>query len=138
MAAEDAVPLPWIAFDGSYRLLVEHFNMPAADYKRALGFLRRNARTIQIAGDFDDAMRLVREACDRLGIYLVNSINPFRLEGQKTIVFELLEQLDWQVPDWVVIPGGNLGNSGAIASGLPARSDPTSAMLWVSSSIGAG
>ena len=69
------------------------------------------ALTIQIAGDFDDAMQRVREVSERLGIYLVNSVNPFRLEGQKTIMFRVLESLDWQVPDWVVVPGGNLGNS---------------------------
>jgi len=71
------------------------------------------ALTVQIAGDFDDAMLRVREVCDELGIYLVNSINPFRLEGQKSIMFRVLEALDWQPPDWIVVPGGNLGNSSA-------------------------
>ncbi len=71
------------------------------------------ALTIQIAGDFDDAMQRVREVSQQLGIYLVNSVNPFRLEGQKSIMFRVLEGLDWQVPDWVVVPGGNLGNSSA-------------------------
>jgi threonine synthase len=66
--------------------------------------------TIQIAGDFDDAMARVREVAGKLGIYLVNSINPFRLEGQKTIMFRVLEALHWHVPDWIVVPGGNLGN----------------------------
>src|SRR4029453_7219933 len=66
--------------------------------------------TLQIAGDFDDAMQRVREVAPRLGIYLVNSVNPFRLEGQKTIIFRVLEALGWEVPDWVVVPGGNLGN----------------------------
>ena len=69
------------------------------------------ALTIQIDGDFDDAMRQVREVCPRLGIYLVNSVNPFRIEGQKTIMLRVLEALRWQVPDWIVVPGGNLGNS---------------------------
>jgi threonine synthase len=71
------------------------------------------ALTVQIAGDFDDAMVRVREVCRDLGIYLVNSINPFRLEGQKSVMFRVLEGLRWQVPDWIVVPGGNLGNSSA-------------------------
>ena len=69
--------------------------------------------TVQIAGDFDDAMMRVRQVTEQLGIYLVNSVNPFRLEGQKTIMYRVLESLDWQVPDWIVVPGGNLGNSSA-------------------------
>ena len=69
------------------------------------------AYTLQIAGDFDDCMRQVRDVCRQLNIYLVNSLNPFRLEGQKTIMFRILEQLDWQIPDWIIVPGGNLGNS---------------------------
>ncbi len=71
------------------------------------------AVTIQIEGDFDDAMARVKEACPQLDIYLVNSVNPFRLEGQKTIMLRVLESLDWQVPDWIVVPGGNLGSSSA-------------------------
>jgi threonine synthase len=71
------------------------------------------ALTIQIAGDFDDAMQRVQEVSRDLGIYLVNSVNPFRLEGQKTIMFRVLEALRWEVPDWIVVPGGNLGNSSA-------------------------
>lgn len=69
------------------------------------------ALTMQIAGDFDDAMLRVREISKKLGIYLVNSVNPFRLEGQKTIMLRVLESLNWEVPDWIVVPGGNLGNS---------------------------
>lgn len=71
------------------------------------------ALTLQIAGDFDDAMARVQEAGKETGIYLVNSVNPFRLEGQKTIMFRVLESLGWQTPDWIVCPGGNLGNSSA-------------------------
>ena len=55
----------------------------------------------------------VQEVSAKLGIYLVNSVNPFRLEGQKTIMFRVLEALRWEVPDWIVVPGGNLGNSSA-------------------------
>ena len=71
------------------------------------------ALTVQIAGDFDDAMQRVREVSAKLKIYLVNSVNPFRLEGQKTIMFRVLEALQWEPPDWIVVPGGNLGNSSA-------------------------
>jgi threonine synthase len=71
------------------------------------------ALTVQITGDFDDAMVRVKEVCQQLGIYLVNSINPFRLEGQKTIMYRVLEALRWEVHDWIVVPGGNLGNSSA-------------------------
>ncbi|MFG0297792.1 MAG: threonine synthase, partial [Maioricimonas sp. JB045] len=71
------------------------------------------ATTIQIRGDFDDALRQVRAVCAEGGIYLCNSVNPFRLEGQKTIMYRVLEGLGWEVPDWIVVPGGNLGNSSA-------------------------
>ena len=67
--------------------------------------------TIQIAGDFDDCMRQVQDVCTELNIYLVNSLNPFRLEGQKTIMLRIIEGLGWEVPDWIIVPGGNLGNS---------------------------
>jgi threonine synthase len=72
--------------------------------------LEHGALTVQIAGDFDDALRQVQEVSRKLGIYLVNSVNPFRLEGQKTIMYRILEALGWRVPDWIVVPGGNLGN----------------------------
>src|SRR5262249_25341286 len=75
--------------------------------------LDHGALTVQIAGDFDDAMQRVQQVARRLGIYLVNSINPFRLEGQKSIMYRVLEALRWEVPDWVVVPGGNLGNVSA-------------------------
>lgn len=72
--------------------------------------LEHGALTVQIAGDFDDALRQVQDVSRRLGIYLVNSVNPFRLEGQKTVMLRILEALRWRVPDWIVVPGGNLGN----------------------------
>jgi threonine synthase len=75
--------------------------------------LEHGALTVQIAGDFDDALRRVQEVSRQLGIYLVNSINPFRLEGQKSVMLRVLEALRWEVPDWIVVPGGNLGNSSA-------------------------
>jgi len=80
--------------------------------------LAYGATTLEIEGDFDDTMRIVQEVCAEESIYLVNSINPFRIEGQKAILFELLQQRGWTVPDWIVLPGGNLGNSSAIAKGL--------------------
>src|ERR1700722_20204825 len=82
-------------------------------YGKLAQALDHGALTVQIAGDFDDAMQRVQEVAQRLGIYLVNSINPFRLEGQKTIMFRVLEALRWEVPDWIVVPGGNLGNVSA-------------------------
>src|SRR5579885_810512 len=80
--------------------------------------LTYGATTVQIRGDFDDAMRLVEQVCNELGIYLLNSLNPFRVEGQKAIAFETLQQLDWQAPDWLVLPAGNLGNTSAIGKAL--------------------
>jgi threonine synthase len=82
-------------------------------YGKLAQALDHGALTIQIKGDFDDAMLRVRQVSDRLGIYLMNSVNPFRLEGQKTIMYRVLEGLGWEVPDWIVVPGGNLGNSSA-------------------------
>lgn len=87
------------------------------DAKIAFGKLSQaldyGARTLQIAGDFDDCMRLVQQSAESLGLYLMNSVNPFRLEGQKAIMFRVLEGLAWQVPDWIIVPGGNLGNCSA-------------------------
>ena len=71
------------------------------------------AQTIQILGDFDDCMRQVQDVCATLGLYLLNSLNPFRLEGQKTIMYRIIEGLAWEPPDWIIVPGGNLGNSSA-------------------------
>ncbi|GAB5489858.1 MAG: threonine synthase [Phototrophicaceae bacterium] len=75
--------------------------------------LAYGATCLRIDADFDRNLELVREVSNRLGIYVLNSVNPFRLEGQKTIMIEAIQQLGWQVPDWVVVPGGNLGNSSA-------------------------
>jgi threonine synthase len=82
-------------------------------YGKLAQALDHGALTVQIAGDFDDAMQRVQQVSPKLGIYLVNSINPFRLEGQKTIMYRVLEALRWEVPEWVVVPGGNLGNVSA-------------------------
>jgi len=81
------------------------------------------ALTVQIAGDFDDAMHRVRQVSKQLGIYLVNSVNPFRLEGQKTIMLRVLESLNWELPDWIVVPGGNLGNSSSFGKAFQELKD---------------
>lgn len=80
--------------------------------------LAYGARTLQVEGDFDAAMRLVRRVCDELNVYLLNSLNPFRLEGQKSIVFEIIQGFRWQPPDWIVLPAGNLGNTAAFGKAL--------------------
>lgn len=80
--------------------------------------LAYGARCLAIRGDFDAAMRLVAEAGRALGLYLVNSLNPFRIEGQKTIVWELLQDLAWHPPDWIALPAGNLGNTSAFGKAL--------------------
>jgi len=78
------------------------------------------AKVVQIRGDFDAAMRLVQEVAEapEYGVYLLNSINPFRLEGQKTIVLDAIQALDWRVPDVIILPGGNLGNTAAFGKAL--------------------
>lgn len=80
--------------------------------------LAYGARTLLVRGDFDACLRLVQETSRELGIYLLNSINPWRIEGQKTIVFELLQQLSWIAPDFIVLPAGNLGNTAAFGKAL--------------------
>lgn len=80
--------------------------------------LAYGATCLSIKGDFDSAMTLVQQAAKDLGIYMVNSLNPFRLEGQKTIIWELLQDLEWKTPDWIVVPGGNLGNTSAFGKAL--------------------
>jgi threonine synthase len=76
------------------------------------------ALTCQLRTDFDGCLRLLQELVRSAPVYQLNSINPFRLEGQKTLAFELLEQLEWQPPDHIIVPGGNLGNSSAIGKAL--------------------
>jgi threonine synthase len=76
------------------------------------------ATCVRVNADFDRNLALVRQISDELGIYVLNSINPFRLEGQKTIMIEAIQQLRWNAPDWIVVPGGNLGNSSAFGKAL--------------------
>ncbi|HSB08079.1 MAG TPA: threonine synthase [Blastocatellia bacterium] len=94
--------------------------IPAGEvaYGKLSQSLEYGARVIEIEGNFDDSMRLVRELADETDLYLLNSINPFRLEGQKTIIIEMMEQCGWQPPDWIVLPGGNLGNTSAFGKAL--------------------
>lgn len=80
--------------------------------------LAYGARTLLVRGDFDACLRLIEEASRQLGVYLLNSINPFRVEGQKTIVLEMLQQLAWDPPEWIVLPAGNLGNLAAFGKAL--------------------
>jgi threonine synthase len=87
-------------------------------YGKLAQALEYGARTLQIDANFDQILALVRVLAERAGIYLLNSINPFRIEGQKTIIFEMLDGRDWNPPDWIVLPGGNLGNTSAFGKAL--------------------
>ncbi|MBI1955929.1 MAG: threonine synthase [Acidobacteria bacterium] len=80
--------------------------------------LEYGALTIQVDANFDVTWKLLFHLIEEAGVYLLNSVNPFRIEGQKTIAIEILEQLGWEVPDWIVLPGGNLGNCSAFGKGL--------------------
>jgi len=85
--------------------------------------LANGALVLAIDSDFDGCMRIVAELADRDGVYLANSMNSLRLEGQKTVAIEIAQQFDWQVPDWVFIPGGNLGNVSALGAGFSMMRD---------------
>src|SRR4051812_8894332 len=80
--------------------------------------LANGARVLALDTDFDGCMKIVQELAANEGVYLANSMNSLRLEGQKTVAFEIVQQLGWEVPDWVVIPGGNLGNVSALGAGF--------------------
>ncbi len=80
--------------------------------------LMHGAKVLSIRGNFDDALKLVRDLCDSEGFYLLNSVNPYRLEGQKTIAFEIADQLGWEAPERLVLPVGNAGNITAIYKGF--------------------
>lgn len=80
--------------------------------------LAYGARTILVRGDFDRCLALVRDVARDEGVYLLNSVNPFRIEGQKAIAIELMHQLGWRAPDWISLPAGNLGNTSAIGKAL--------------------
>lgn len=80
--------------------------------------LSHGARVLALETDFDGCMSVIRELASRGLVYLANSMNPLRIEGQKTVALEIAQQLGWSVPDWVVIPSGNLGNSAALWAGF--------------------
>jgi threonine synthase len=96
-------------------IFIPHGNISYGKLAQALEY---GAMTLQVEANFDQILALVRVLAERLGIYLLNSINPFRIEGQKTIMVEMMDQRDWLVPDWVVLPGGNLGNTSAFGKAL--------------------
>jgi threonine synthase len=96
-------------------IFIPHGNISYGKLAQALEY---GAKTFQVEANFDQILALVRVLAERLGIYLLNSINPFRIEGQKSIVIEMMDQRDWHVPDWIVLPGGNLGNVSAFGKGL--------------------
>lgn len=96
-------------------IFIPHGNISYGKLAQALEY---GARTLQVEANFDQILALVRVLAERLGIYLLNSINPFRIEGQKTIMLELMDQRDWNPPDWIVLPGGNLGNTSAFGKAL--------------------
>jgi threonine synthase len=80
--------------------------------------LAHGAKVLALDTDFDGCMAIVKRLAKEEGIYLANSMNPLRLEGQKTVAVEMVQQFDWQVPDWIFIPGGNLGNVSALGAGF--------------------
>src|SRR5579862_9584742 len=96
-------------------VFIPHGNISYGKLAQALEY---GAKTLQVEANFDQILALVRTLAERLGIYLLNSINPFRIEGQKTIIIEMLDQRDWSPPDWIVLPGGNLGNTAAFGKAL--------------------
>lgn len=96
-------------------IFLPHGNISFGKLAQALEY---GAKTLEVEANFDQILALVRVLAEELGIYLLNSMNPFRIEGQKSIMFEMLDQRDWGVPDWVVLPGGNLGNTSAFGKAL--------------------
>jgi threonine synthase len=96
-------------------ILVPRGQISAAKLAQAMDY---GAAVLEIEGNFDVAMRLVQELGDDASIYIANSVNPFRIEGQKTVAFELLHQCAWRVPDHVIVPGGNMGNGSALGKGF--------------------
>ncbi len=96
-------------------LFVPYRQISAAKLAQALDF---GALVVEVGDTFDEAFKLLREIAPELGLYVVNSVNPFRIEGQKTLVAEMMEQRAWRPPDYVIVPGGNLGNAAAMGKGL--------------------
>lgn len=96
-------------------IFVPQDRIAVAKLAQALDF---GAVAVEVGENFDISFRLLREVAPELRLYLANSINPYRIEGQKTVVPEMLEQSEWEVPDFIALPGGNLGNTSAIGKGL--------------------
>jgi len=92
-------------------------------YGKLAQALDYGVRVVQVQGDFDTCMRRVKEVATELKFYLMNSLNPFRLEGQKTVMYRIIEGLLWDVPDWLIVPGGNLGNSSAFGKAFKELKD---------------
>jgi threonine synthase len=103
-----AAGLPAIVFLPRGKISVAQLIQPVAN----------GAMVFALDTDFDGCMQIVRKVAEKDGIYLANSMNSLRIEGQKTVGIEIVQQFDWEVPDWIVIPGGNLGNVSALAKGL--------------------
>ncbi|TXG64448.1 hypothetical protein EZV62_011442 [Acer yangbiense] len=103
-----AAGIPSIVFLPANKISIAQLVQPIAN----------GAFVLSIDTDFDGCMQLIREVTSELPIYLANSLNSLRLEGQKTAAIEILQQFDWEVPDWVIVPGGNLGNIYAFYKGF--------------------
>ncbi|KAH7852230.1 hypothetical protein Vadar_022094 [Vaccinium darrowii] len=103
-----AAGIPSIVFLPANKISIAQLVQPIAN----------GAFVLSIDTDFDGCMKLIREVTAELPIYLANSLNSLRLEGQKTAAIEILQQFDWEVPDWVIVPGGNLGNIYAFYKGF--------------------
>jgi threonine synthase len=103
-----AAGVPTIVFLPAGQLSDEQLAQPLSSY----------ALTAALDTDFDGCMELVAAFCGRHGVYLANSMNPLRIEGQKTLSVEICQQLGWRPPDWVVVPGGNLGHATALGKGF--------------------
>jgi threonine synthase len=103
-----AAGLPAIVFLPRGKISVAQLIQPVAN----------GAMVFALDTDFDGCMEIVKKVAEKDGIYLANSMNSLRIEGQKTVGIEIVQQFDWEVPDWIVIPGGNLGNVSALAKGL--------------------
>jgi len=96
-------------------IFLPHGNVSFGKLAQALEY---GARTLEVEANFDEILALIRVLAERLGVYLLNSVNPFRIEGQKSIIIEMLDQRHWRAPDWIVLPGGNLGNTSAFGKAL--------------------
>jgi threonine synthase len=103
-----AADIPAIVFLPRGKISVAQLIQPVAN----------GAMVFALDTDFDGCMEIVKQVAEKDGIYLANSMNSLRIEGQKTVGIEIVQQFDWEVPDWFVIPGGNLGNVSALAKGL--------------------